>query len=76
MPIKFLAPAAVPTLVQERLHVWGRSIRAQRQRQRIPAADLAARMQVSRATLQRVERGDPGAADAAPGDAPGGVAAG
>lgn len=62
MPSKLASPATVPTLVQERLTIWGRAIRAQRIRQRLTAADLAARMQVSRATLHRLEQGDAGAA--------------
>lgn len=62
MPRKLTPHEAVPTLVQERLIVWGRCIRAQRASQRITSPDLARRMDVSRATLQRLERGDPGAA--------------
>ena len=64
MPSKLTPEAAVPTLVQERLALWGRGIRAQRMTQRITSSELAARMGVSRATLQRLERGDPGAAAA------------
>lgn len=62
MPRKLTSELTVPTLVQERLDTWGRCIHAQRVRQRITAADLAARMGTSRATLQRLERGDAGAA--------------
>lgn len=61
MPRKIRAAHAVPTLVQERLTVWGRAIRHQRLRQKIRAADLCARLDVSDATLRRLERGDPGA---------------
>lgn len=61
MPKKNLHPEAVPTLIQERLHVWGLSIRTQRMFQRIRAADLCARMEISEATLRRLERGDAGA---------------
>lgn len=62
MPKKLTPEAAVPTLVQERLMTWGRSIRAQRLSQRVTSMELAQRMNVSRATLQRLEHGDPGAA--------------
>jgi transcriptional regulator with XRE-family HTH domain len=62
MPKKLSNAEAWPTLVQERLAVWGRAIRAQRLRQRITATDLCARLGVSRATLRRLEQGDPGAA--------------
>lgn len=61
MPRKLTSDAAVPTLVQERLALWGRCIRAQRLTQRITSPELARRMNISRATLQRLERGDPGA---------------
>lgn len=62
MPSKLTPQAAVPTLVQERLTLWGCCIRAQRMTQRITSAELARRMGISRATLQRLERGDSGAA--------------
>ncbi len=61
MPRKLTPAEAVPTLLQERLSLWGRSIRAQRLSRRITSPELAQRMNVSRATLQRLERGDPGA---------------
>jgi transcriptional regulator with XRE-family HTH domain len=61
MPKKLSATESWPTLVQERLLVWGRCINTQRLRQRIPIADLAARLGVSRTTLLRLEKGDPGA---------------
>jgi len=62
MPKKLTTEAAVPTLLQERLTTWGRCIRSQRLTQRITSPELAQRMNISRATLQRLERGDPGAA--------------
>lgn len=62
MPKKLSHAASWPTLTQERLTAWGRAIRAQRLRQRITAADLGARLGISRATLRRLEQGDPGAA--------------
>ncbi|RPH40501.1 MAG: XRE family transcriptional regulator [Burkholderiales bacterium] len=61
MPKKLTSDEAVPTLLHERLILWGQSIRAQRLSQRITSPELARRMNVSRATLQRLERGDPGA---------------
>lgn len=65
MPARNTPPAAVPTLIGERLVLWGRCIRAQRLAQRITARELAERSNLSRATLQRLERGDPGASAAA-----------
>ena len=60
MPKKLLRSDVVPTLVMERLTIWGRTIHAQRTLQRITAADLCARMSISEATLRRMEQGDPG----------------
>lgn len=59
MPRKMLSPETVPSLVSERLILWGRAIRTQRVRQRIAAEQLCDRIGVSRATLSRIERGDP-----------------
>lgn len=59
MPRKMLSADAVPSLVTERLTIWGRAIRTQRVRQRITADQLCTRIGISRATLSRVERGDP-----------------
>jgi transcriptional regulator with XRE-family HTH domain len=61
MPRKMLPAQAIPTLIQERLQAWGRVIRAQRTLQRLRAADLCARLEISEATLRRLERGDAGA---------------
>ena len=61
MPKKLSPPQSWPTLVQERLTQWGKAINTQRLRQRITVADLAARLGVSRTTLLRLEKGDPGA---------------
>ena len=61
MPKKLLGNDALPTLVGERLAIWGRCIQTQRLHQRIKAADLCERMGISQATLRRLERGDPGA---------------
>jgi len=61
MPKKNLPRDAVPTFVQDRLSAWGQVIRTQRALQRIRAADLCARLEISEATLRRLERGDAGA---------------
>jgi transcriptional regulator with XRE-family HTH domain len=58
MPHKLLSSTSVPTLVSERLAVWGHAIRTQRVRQRITADQLCVRIGLSRATLSRIERGD------------------
>ena len=49
-----------PPLVLERLASWGSCVRKQRIGQHIRAADLCARMAISRPTLQRLEAGNPG----------------
>ena len=59
MPKKLSTTEDWPTLVQERLAIWGKSIHAQRLRQRITGADLCARIGISRATLRRLEQGSP-----------------
>lgn len=61
MPKKLTTTETWPTLVQERLTIWGRCIRTQRLRQRITVADLSTRLGVSKTTLLRLEKGDPGA---------------
>ncbi|MDB5770056.1 MAG: family transcriptional regulator [Burkholderia sp.] len=61
MPKKLLRADAVPTLVLERLRVWGNCIKKQRITQKIRAEDLCSRMGISDATLRRLEKGDPGA---------------
>jgi len=61
MPKKILSASAVPTLVQERLTIWGKCIRKQRITQNLQARDLCSRMGISDATLRRLEKGDPGA---------------
>jgi len=45
MPKKLSATEAWPTLVQERLAIWGKCIHAQRLQQRITGADLCARLE-------------------------------
>lgn len=62
MPRKISDSTALPTLIQERLTIWGRSIRTQRLSQRMKVTDLCARIGISEATLRRLEQGDPGAA--------------
>jgi transcriptional regulator with XRE-family HTH domain len=59
LPRKILASADVPSLAAERLLTWGQAIRTQRVRQRLSADQLCARIGISRATLSRLERGDP-----------------
>lgn len=61
MPRKLLDNDSLPTLVQERLSMWGKCIHAQRLQQRVTSADLCERMGISENTLRRLERGDPGA---------------
>jgi transcriptional regulator with XRE-family HTH domain len=61
MPKKILRSERVPTLVQERLRTWGNCIKKQRITQKILAQDLCSRMEISDATLRRLEKGDPGA---------------
>ncbi|MCS0589562.1 helix-turn-helix domain-containing protein [Massilia norwichensis] len=61
MPKKLSRTETWPTLVQERLNIWGQSIRTQRLRQRITIDDLSTRLGISRTTLLRLEKGDPGA---------------
>lgn len=64
MPKKLLKPESTPSLVLERLKIWGKCIRTQRVTQNILANDLCARMGISDATLRRLEKGDPGASAA------------
>jgi transcriptional regulator with XRE-family HTH domain len=61
MPRKILRAEGVPTLAQERLRVWGNCIKKQRISQKMRAQDLCSRMEISDATLRRLEKGDPGA---------------
>ncbi|MFT5535574.1 MAG: transcriptional regulator with XRE-family HTH domain [Candidatus Paceibacteria bacterium] len=62
MPKKLSKAENWPTLVQDRLTAWGKCINnTQRLRQRIAVADLSARLGISRTTLLRLEKGDPGA---------------
>ncbi|MEN9867611.1 MAG: hypothetical protein RL748_3201 [Pseudomonadota bacterium] len=48
----------VPTLVGERLRIWGQCVRKQRIAQGMRASDLCARMGISHPTLQRLQRGE------------------
>lgn len=50
--------AVIPSLVGERLEVWGKCIRKQRVAQNVTAADLCRRLDISRPTLGRMERGE------------------
>lgn len=57
--VKRARPASdVPTRVAERLTVWGRCIRKQRVIQKITAQELCRRLDISRPTLVRMERGE------------------
>jgi DNA-binding XRE family transcriptional regulator len=58
VPKKILQPEAMPTLVQERLHLWGSCIKTQRITQQIRREDLCRRMGISDSTLRRLESGD------------------
>jgi len=59
VPRKLLSTKSGYSLVEERLIIWGRVIRTQRVRQRLAAVQLCDRIDISRATLSRMERGDP-----------------
>ena len=50
--------AEIPTLVAERLVMWGRCIRTQRVSQNITAHALCERLDISRPTLLRMEQGE------------------
>jgi transcriptional regulator with XRE-family HTH domain len=52
----------VPVPVARALRKLGHDIRDARRRRRIPVAILAERASISRATLSKVEKGDPGVA--------------
>lgn len=59
MPRKELRTDIVHPFVLEKLEIWGRCIRLQRVRQGLVARDLCSRLDVSDATLRRMEQGDP-----------------
>ena len=48
----------IPTLVAERLKIWGKCIRKQRVSQNITAQELCERLDISRPTLVRMEHGE------------------
>jgi len=48
----------IPTLVAERLKIWGKCIRKQRVLQKMTTHDLCARLDISRPTLVRMEHGE------------------
>src|ERR1039458_1619964 len=54
------ASSAVPVPVRRALRKLGSDIRDARRRRRIPVAILAERASISRATLNKAEKGDPG----------------
>ena len=53
------ADSSIPLPAQRALQKLGRDFALARRKRRISAADMAARLFVSRATLWRMERGDP-----------------
>jgi DNA-binding XRE family transcriptional regulator len=53
-------PSSIPIPVTRALHKLGPDIRDARRRRRIPVAVLAQRASISRMTLNKVEKGDPG----------------
>jgi transcriptional regulator with XRE-family HTH domain len=53
-------PAPFPLPVQHGLRRLGRELRAARLRRRLPVAVLAERAAISRVTLAKVEKGEPG----------------
>lgn len=59
MPKKISASPYWHPKLTLRLSLWGRSIRAQRIRQKIKATLFCARIGVSVSTLRRIELGDP-----------------
>ena len=59
MPQKLSQSETVPEDVANRLWMWGRAIRTMRVGRRLSAVDLCRRINVSRATLNRLENGDP-----------------
>lgn len=59
MPKKTLRPETTHPYILQKLSLWGRCIRLSRVRQKITAANLCARLDVSDATLRRMEQGDP-----------------
>ena len=58
MPVK--SKAALPIPVRRALRKLGADIRDARRRRRIPTAVMAERAFISRMTLNKVEKGDPG----------------
>lgn len=51
--------APIPLPVEHLLRLWGKAIRAQRQKAHIHMRDFAYRINVSLDTLQRIEKGEP-----------------
>ena len=56
------ASVALPIPVRRGLRKLGRDIRDARRRRRIPTAIVAQRASISRTTLVKIEKGDPGVA--------------
>ena len=57
---KCQSPSRTPVPVTRALRKLGHDIRDARRRRRIPVAILAERVSISRMTLNKVEKGDPG----------------
>jgi len=59
VPRKHTRPDTLHPQAQERLKLWGLAIRSQRLRYQESAGNLARRLDLSVATLRRMEHGDP-----------------
>jgi hypothetical protein len=57
---KAQSPSRTPVPVSRALRKLGHDIRDARRRRRIPVAILAQRASISRVTLSKIEKGDPG----------------
>lgn len=60
MPRKTHPASAAPIPVRRALRKLGQDVRDARRRRRIPVAIMAERASISRMTLNKVEKGDPG----------------
>ena len=60
MPSKSQSSGSVPIPVRRALRKLGHDIRDARRRRRIPVAIMAERASISRTTLYKIEKGDPG----------------
>lgn len=60
MPKKTYSPAEISVEIQEHVKMWGSAVKNQRIAQRQTAAQLAEQIKVSKPTISRLEKGDPG----------------